>query len=150
MSNQFILPVLVFIRPSLYLKFFIYGIHAGALPAVFAANLSWSIRCLLLGVLIISLMHAIWTNVLQKNPDSPVQLLLDADDEWWLTTASGQTIRVRLIATAFVHPLLTVLPFRAARGRHAVILTPDAVDTDSFRRLRVRLRFLQSGKMPVT
>jgi hypothetical protein len=42
---------------------------------------------------------------------------------------------------AFVHPLLTVLSFQGAEGRYTVILTPDVVEVDMFRRLRVRLRF---------
>jgi len=141
MTNRFTLPVLIFIKPSPVLAGGIVAIHLGAALALCAADLYWQVKCLVMLMIAASLTHALLTYILQKHPDTPVQLLLTAGAEWWLTCVSGQTFPVQLLPAAFVHPLCTVLSFQGAEQHYTVILTPDVVDADMFRRLRVRLRF---------
>ena len=141
MTNRFTLPILIFIQPSPWLAGGIVAVHLGAAIAVFAADLHGLAQGMAMLMLIASLAHALLTYILRKHPDTPAQLLLAADTEWWLTCVSGQTVSVQLLPAAYVHPLCTVLSFRGEEGRYSVILTPDVVDVDMFRRLRVRLRF---------
>lgn len=141
MTNQFALPILIFIKPSPWLAGGIVAVHLGAVIALFAADLHWTAQCILMFMVIASLIHALLSYILQKHRDTPVQLLLTAGAEWWLTCVSGQTFAVQLMPAAFVHPLLTVLSFQGNERHYSVILTPDVVDADMFRRLRVRLRF---------
>lgn len=145
MTNQFALPILIFIEPSPWLAGGIIAVHLGAALALVAADLHGLIQCMLMLMVMVSLAHALLTQILQKHPDAPVQLLLTAGAEWWLTCVSGQTFAVQLMPAACVHPLLTVLSFQGEERRYTVILTPDVVDADMFRRLRVRLRFQHTG-----
>ena len=145
MTNQFALPIHIFIRPSPWLAGGIIVIHLGAMLALCVTDLHWLLNTLVTLVITASLVRELLIHVVQKHPDAPVQLLLTAESEWWLTTCSGRDISVQLMPAAFVHPLFTVLPFQGGDKRYSVILTPDVMDKDLFRRLRVRLRF-QHGR----
>ena len=141
MTNQFALPILILIKPSPWLAGGIIVTHLGAAFALCVSDLHWLVKCMVMLVIAASLTHALMIHVLQKHPDAPLQLLLTADTEWWLTSCSGQTIPVQLGPAAYVHPLFTVLSFQGTKQRYTVILTPDTADADMFRRLRVRLKF---------
>lgn len=141
MTTRFEFPVLVRIKSSPRLSLLIILLHAGAAVAPFCAQVpAWALAALL-GVISASLIHVLLFYVLQYLPDAPVQLVLTTREEWWLTCAGRQSFKVRLLPAAFVHPLLTVLVFQDGWRRYPVILTPDVIDADQFRRLRVRLRF---------
>ncbi len=66
----------------------------------------------------------------------------------WLTGSDcriqpvrGPVCRVHLSGPAFVQPWLVILGYRAGRWRRRyLLLLPDMLDPDTFRRLRVRLR----------
>jgi len=141
-NSRFELPLLIIIKPSPWMSSVLIFIHIGAAAALLAVDLhSIAISAVLMAIAA-SLAHALVTVVGQKHPDTPVQLLLTAGEEWWLTCVSGHTFQARLLPVACVHPLLTVMSFGArGRRRYSVILTPDVVDGDLLRRLRVRLRF---------
>ncbi len=96
-------------------------------------------------MLLISLVHTLCLYVWQNVPYSPVELILNDMEEWLLILAEGQTVEVVLRSGAFVHPLLVVLPFKYGLRFPVVILTPDVVDQDLLRRLRVRLRFKRTA-----
>lgn len=58
-------------------------------------------------------------------------------------TRAGEREKARILGTTYVSPLLCVVNLRVAGrlfARHAVMV-PDNVDADSFRRLRVVLRW---------
>ena len=112
MASQFELPIHIFIKPSPWLTGGIIVIHLGAALALFAADINWLARCVVVCIVTANLAQALVTHVLQKRPDTPVQLLLTAGGEWSLTSVSGQTFAVELLPAAYVHPLLTVLSFR--------------------------------------
>lgn len=140
MATPFEFPVLLRVRSSPRLSAVIIFLHAGAAVAPFWAQVpAWALAALL-GVIAASLIHVFYFYILQYHPHAPVQLVLTTREEWWLTCTGRQSFRVRLLPAALVHPLLTVLVFRDGRRRYPVILTPDVVDADQFRRLRVRLR----------
>jgi len=141
MTNQFALPVLIIIKPSPWLAGGIVAIHLGAALALCIADLHSLIKSMVMLIVTASLAHALLTHVLLKHSDAPVQLLLTAGAEWWLTCVNGQTFSVQLMPAAFVHPLFTVVSFQGEKRRYTVILTPDVVEADMFRRLRVRLKF---------
>lgn len=147
MTNQFALPIFILIKPSPWLTSGIVTIHLGAALALCAADLYWQTKCLVMFVVAACFTHTLLIHVLQKHAEASVQLLLTTDAEWWLTCVNGLTFSVKLVPGAFVHPLLTVLSFQAEKRRHIVILTPDIVDADMFRRLRVRLRFQHDVEM---
>lgn len=68
------------------------------------------------------------------------QLAIDARGAWRLVHGDGRRLDLRLTHAPLVLPWLVALEFRAADGRrHALLLLPDMLDADDFRRLRVRL-----------
>ncbi|MBI4006329.1 MAG: hypothetical protein HY356_06635 [Gammaproteobacteria bacterium] len=144
MSNHFELPLCIDIKPSFWLTSGLYVGHLGAILVLFGVKFVLALKLLIASAILASLLHTIRTYILQKNPHSPVQLLLDVMEEWHLTTANGETREVSLRSGALVHPLLVVLPFSCGMRFPVVILTPDVVDADLFRRLRVRLRYRRS------
>ena len=76
-----------------------------------------------------------------------VALRLRSDCSCEIATRQGRWLEARLLGSTFVSPYLTVLNLRPKGGlfaRHVVIL-PDAVDTEGFRRLRVLLKWKCSG-----
>jgi toxin CptA len=58
-------------------------------------------------------------------------------------TRDGAWHEGRLLGSSYVSPWLTILDLRpaGARGLRHVVIVPDAVDPDDFRRLRVWLRW---------
>jgi hypothetical protein len=139
MAGAFELPIAI--RPSRWLAVVLYITHIGAILILLVTGLPLVVRSLLIGAVIINLWVTTRSILLQKSLRSPVQLLLNAAGEWYLTMSNGDVHEVALRPGAFVHPWLVVLPFRRGSRRPVVILTPDVVDKDLFRRLRVRLKF---------
>ena len=70
---------------------------------------------------------------------------VELNEEWLLIRKNGRVVEAYLRQGALVHPMLIVLPFRYGLYFTAVILTPDKVNADTLRRLRVRLRFKRNS-----
>lgn len=140
MQNQFELPVVIYVRPSPWLAFWIYLIHLGAIPAFIFSGLQPVIQALLICLVLYSLYLTRRRYLILECPTSVYQIMLNEIDEWWLTTEKG-TVKAELLPVALVHPLLTILCFQSNSGKYPVILTPDAAQDDDLRRLRVRLKF---------
>ncbi|RMD71251.1 MAG: hypothetical protein D6819_02210 [Gammaproteobacteria bacterium] len=127
------------LRPSRLLALVLLLLHGGALLAL--APLPWPPWLVLLvsaGV-IASLFHSLRRYALLLDPASVVELLWEEDGSWHLLTAQGEEVRARLAgAASYAH--LVVLSFRLeGDGGRAVVILPDALDVQSFRRLRMHL-----------
>lgn len=74
---------------------------------------------------------------------SAVALRLRSDCKCEIGNRLGGWQEARLLGSSFVSPYLTVLNLRPEGRRFArhVVILPDAVDADAFRRLRVLLRW---------
>lgn len=146
MQNHFELPLFISVRPSPWLIVAIYFVHFGAIFALAASDLPLIIQFLLISGLLASLVRAHQLFISQKKPDSVVRLVLKQTGEWLLDLATGENVVATLRPMAFVHPMLVVMSFQSNQQTYRVILTPDTVDADTFRRLRVRLRFKNSNE----
>lgn len=69
------------------------------------------------------------------------ELILGSEDDWQVKMANGEVHKATLYDSLFVHPLLTIMLLRHGRRKEYFIFTPDNIEADLFRRLRVRLRF---------
>lgn len=141
MQNRFELPVFITNTPSVWLLCWICLIHLGVIPVLPLSALPGWVVVAVIPAIIASLCFALRKHVFLNSMTSVVRLFLNGDEEWWLTNAHGRTLKVRLVSPTLVHPLLTILRFRADRNRYTLILTADTAPPDEFRRLRVRLRF---------
>ncbi len=67
--------------------------------------------------------------------------ILREDGSWIISLRDNETINADLLPGCLVQPWLTVLHFRMPnRQRKSLILLVDNIDSDTFRRLRVRLK----------
>lgn len=80
---------------------------------------------------------------LRRSKAAIVSISIHPDCHCELQTKDGERHEAALLGTSFVAPYLTVLnlkPLGRRLARHVVIM-PDAVDSEIFRKLRVRLKW---------
>jgi Membrane-bound toxin component of toxin-antitoxin system len=78
--------------------------------------------------------------VLRRDPDAIHALVWEEGNRVRLTLRSGQETGATLRPFVYMQPRLVILHFRRDDGHAArLVLLPDMLDADSFRRLRVRL-----------
>ncbi|MGE3771599.1 MAG: protein YgfX [Gammaproteobacteria bacterium] len=93
--------------------------------------------CLLAGAL---LLHLCWLEARRRAlAASLLAVLFDSAGVWHLQWRDGTRERARLAPGAVVSPWLTILTLDGPRARIGLFVTPDMLDADSFRRLRMRL-----------
>jgi toxin CptA len=129
----------LYLKPEtsrIFVALFLTG-HLGAMASVLLLNFSWELKAALLIILAISLVV-----VLRGRGIGNVSSLTWKDGgEWALKLDNGTEYETQLLPSSYVNPWLVVLNFHKAennRGR-SVTLFRDALDPESFRRLRVRL-----------
>lgn len=127
---------------SRYLAAILIAAHgatfAALAPLPFPPWAQTALAILVLFSLIHSLRKAAWLSA----PSANVALMLDGD-QVMLATRSGKQLTGRILRNSLVTPYLTVLnvlPQGARFARSAVIL-PDSLDAESFRQLRVWLKW---------
>jgi toxin CptA len=126
------------LRPSRQLSWLLGAAHAAAMGVSWAAPLAWwlslGLSLAVLASLGLSLRRALAPpRGLELRPDGSAALQ-DRRDRW---------TEVRILGSSFVSPALTVLNLAAAgtRLQRVVVIAPDALPADEFRRLRVWLRW---------
>lgn len=141
MYNQYTLPLMVTVQPPVWMLYWLYFIHLGIIPLLFVTSLEWYF-CLLLVILVLfSLYHNLCIHVYQSASSSILRVLVNDENEWWITMANGKTCQAELLPVNLVHARLIILGFRCAGKTAYAILTPNAGNSDILRRLRVRMRF---------
>jgi len=74
--------------------------------------------------------------------DLAIQSATLRSDDSWLVSVKGEEQKAELLPGCLVQPWLTVLYFKMPdRRRKSLILLKDNIDSNSFRRLRVRLKY---------
>lgn len=132
---MFPLPLVVTLAPSRVLRVLLWLLHGLAAVAVLIADLPplWQAGLLLaLGGSL--LWHARQTTpplVLRGKADGSLERR--SDDTW---------LRVELSASSTVLPRLTVLHIKEQGSRRHLVILPDSLPAEDFRRLRVWLRWL--------
>jgi hypothetical protein len=92
--------------------------------------------------LFFSLVRSWRLQVSRQHPDAVCSLVWGAGKDCRLFLHSGRQEDVNMRAQAFILPWLVILQFNS-RWRYLVLL-PDMLDHQTFRRLRVRLRLEMS------
>ncbi|MHB1621159.1 MAG: protein YgfX [Sulfuricella sp.] len=133
----------IVVGPSRRLAGLLVGMHGFAAAMVWLAPLPHWLAVLLMPVLLGSAWHTLRRDGFRTLRHSLIGLRLDADCCCEFQTRAGVWHEAVLLGSSFVAPHLTVLNLKPAGGRrvkHMVIL-PDAVDAEDFRRLRVWLKW---------
>ena len=126
---------------SIRLETYIGSIYLAAFFTVLGLSFSILVKGALLLIIVICLIYSIRTHV-QRCGWTGLKLVdYDAVGGWTLYRDEGVVENGTLHPSSFVHPRLVVLNFRINRfGCCSMVLTPDAVDHTTLRRLRARLR----------
>ncbi len=140
MSRPLFPPLLITPRCSPTLLLLVCLTHALALAVVLALPLGgW--RMVLACAVLLSLLKTLWADVLRCAPWSIRSARWNADDTWTLELANGRSLSARLTPASFVGLDWISLVFTAGRPwRRTLVLTADALEVDTLRRLRQRLR----------
>ena len=111
--------------------------HLGASLAVLPLDLSLEIKISLMAILVISLFVVLRS----KGLANVTTLTWKEGNEWVLELRNGSQYETHLLPSSYVSPWLVVLNFSKAENHRSrsVTLFRDALDDESFRRLRVRL-----------
>ena len=129
-------------QPSLYLATALIAMHSAALAALLSLAWPFWTQVALVFLLLANMLQHLWRNAWLSAPSSDVTLLLDGD-RIVLTSRSGGQVAGKVMPDSLITPLLTVLnvlPQDAYLARSVIIL-PDSLDAESFRQLRVCLKW---------
>jgi hypothetical protein len=127
------------IRPSPHLALLLLLFHGLALmsTAFVPGGLGLPLALLVLA----SLIHVLRREALRSGAGSIVLVRYEEGDRYLLHLKERGEMGARLLAGGHVSPWLTVLRFRKDDGRVvSLLLMPDAVDAEDFRRLRIQAR----------
>ena len=140
--NGFDGPLALDLRASHWLRRALLCVHAlicGALLLAYPS--SWPRNLLILAVAA----HLPWS-LKAARVRSIVRLEFDAGHHSRVLFCDGRWLDARLTAAPWLSPHFTTLVLTTADGvRHPLVLLPDMVDGDAFRRLRVRVRRMSSA-----
>jgi len=118
-------------------------LHAAALGLALTVPMPLWGRVLLCLALAASALHAVLLHAWQALPRSIVGLEISDECSASVMDRAGGWHAVRLAPSSFVTPWLTVLNFRpeGGGGARSLVIVPDRIDPDPYRRLRVLLRW---------
>lgn len=141
-------PIQLDFKPSIVLTLIICAIGLGSGAILILPALIWQIK-LILGIAILSaVIYSVCQYGLLLLPWSYVSLNVSSSLEVQLVRRDGKQIEVHVCGNSVVTPYLTVVNCKVTDAPllmrlfspHLVIL-PDALDAESFRQLRVWLRW---------
>ena len=113
--------------------------HLLALAALFMVELPWLLKALVGAPIGISCWLSV-ACIARYGGCGITYANWRADGSWLLRTADKRWLPARLVAS-YTHPYIMILSFAIGRGfNRTLVITPDAGDHASLRRLRVRLR----------
>ncbi len=116
--------------------------HLGALLIVLMTPLLQPVRITIVAVILASLAHICWHHFLRNSRHAVLSLKITRDG-LQVETRSGGWLRAEILGSSFVTPWLTVLNLRFPHCRLPVnvVLLPDMLGPDDFRRVRVWLKW---------
>lgn len=118
--------------PSRIILVSLIACHLLALIAVGLLGLPLAYRLGLVGLIVISLIHAYGRSGVHNRWF--IREICCGDSGWLLRTVTGESRPARLSA-AYVHPWLVILRFNS----NTVVIAPDSTEAAQLRRLRLRL-----------
>lgn len=151
-QKKYASPLRLKIESSTSLLFVLLLAHLGALLLLAVSIIYWPVKLLLIFPVVMSLLRI--GLVVKKIPLPGFNrwyplfdnVVWDADESWILMTNDNRELRAILLKSSFVHPQLTVVNLKLINcpwycRYRSLIFLPDNLDAETFRRLRVRLRW---------
>jgi toxin CptA len=149
-------PIRINFKPSILLTAFISLMSLVMCRILILLPLAWQIKWLLVVVILLLAAHSICVRGLLLLPVSLLALNVNVKNELQLTCRDGAKFVAVVYADSVVTPYLTIVHFQTQQldlirrllFSHVVIL-PDMVDAESYRQLRVWLRWGQAHQSQV-
>jgi len=138
---------LVILRPAPRLALILVLAHAGACMLLLFLPLPIWLTSVLLSGIAASAVYSVWRQALRRGSLAVTHLRFLDRERLEIGRRDGSFQSGRIQGSSTVGSLLTVLNISIDRRRWPahVVLTPDGIDEDAFRRLRVWLRWGPTG-----
>lgn len=151
-ANSFNTPLFLAIKPSIQKSWVVLAPHALALVLVASVSVfSLLIKFIIIALILISAITFYRLHLKQNLKKSVISIQQDSAKNWFLTTYDkGQDNNVKsviLLPSSFISKMLIVLNYRDDSGSYySVMLTPNCISSNEFRRLRVRVNIINIKK----
>jgi len=143
----FDLPVRIDYLPPTWLMPFIYFTHSVATFCLLPVNLPWSLKAILFLALLFSLRFHVRNFRRYTAISRPLQLLLDAANNWSVVVPDGKRIDASLQSASIFQAGFVVLNLQDKNStKYVFILTESNLDKQTLRRLRVRLLYPRGSR----
>lgn len=131
------------LRPSRRLALLFSLLAAVALAASWLLPLPWPVLLGLSGTIIVWASYRLNHDARLRMQDSCVAFRLEEEETVMLVLRSGRHVPGTLSATSLITPFLVILnvKLQTRRVNRSLVLLPDCMGRQSFRRLRVALRW---------
>lgn len=140
-ENPFLATLRLPVKNSPIMLTVVIAAHIVCLILPWLTGLGLYIKMILMCLAVISLCVYLYKHGLYRDKQRVEMLVLDAEDNWQLKMSDGAVHHVELGHSLFVHPWLTIISIVFEKRQRYFIFTPETLNSDQFRRLRVRLRF---------
>lgn len=117
--------------------------HCAVIPLAWLLSVAFSFKCAITLMVMISLYYYLRQDALLDFPCSVVSFTLTDGKNCVLKMRNGSEKECIVLGTSYVSAYLTVLILQPVRywNLRSVIILPDSVDAEEFRRLRILLRW---------
>ena len=141
-------PIQLNFKPSMIFSalFTLMGVAACCIVMLLA--IPSQIKLILMLMIIMSAVYAVLKHGLLSLPSSYITLKVNSKNQLQLIRKDGKTLDMKVEKDSTVTPYLTVLNSRVEDASwlqglfgHALIISPDAINAESYRQLRVWLRW---------
>ncbi|MBL1140569.1 MAG: hypothetical protein HND53_00890 [Proteobacteria bacterium] len=140
-ENPFLTTIRLPVKKSRILHLILMVVHIICLILPWMTGLALYNKMILMCVPVISFCFYLNGQGKNNNKKAAMTLILNSGDSWQVKMNDGTTCHAELGQSLFVHPWLTIIFLIFDKRREVFIFTPEILDADQFRRLRVRLRF---------
>ena len=140
------------VRPSVLIAVAVSMVHVGAAAVVWIVPVPVTIKAALTLAIAVSLIYFMARDAALHASRSIVALELREDGGIACQTRDDAWLECELLGSSYVSPGMTVINLRARGwlGYRRVILVPDNVDAEDFRRLRTWLKWRGAAVKPDT
>lgn len=141
MSSDRLVPIVdLKLGASRTLSMSVTAVTVLAVIAVFESGLPVWLKCLLDALIVAGAVRWLFVEGLRQASSSIVRLVLMDEEECMLVERAGAQRSMRVVHAAVITSSLAFVTLRFGRWRtRTLCIAVDAVDDDSFRRLRTRL-----------
>jgi toxin CptA len=140
------------VGPSRQLGWLLLGGHAGAVALSWVPPIAWWLSLGLSAGVLASLPFSLRHHASRSASGALTSIELRPDGSAAVENRNGRRSEVRVLGSSFVSPILTILNLTVAGVSlpRSLVVAPDALTADEFRRLRVWLRWRPTPADPGT